>query len=73
MRGVMGDETHFWNELPDGRVVDLTIEQFDEPPVFTEVNEVDRSWVLSWPDTVRRYKLLAERVRQQEREPVGAP
>lgn len=63
VRGVAAETTHFWNELPDGSVVDLTLEQFGTaPPHFSHVDQTARDYVLAWPETVNRYELLAARV-----------
>ena len=58
-----GDKTtHYWGVV-DGREVDLTLEQFDEPPTWTEApTRVDREHILAWPDTRRRYIELRDRV-----------
>jgi hypothetical protein len=64
LRSTVGGISHYWNRLPDGREVDLTIQQFgpdaiyDEPPVVR-----DREYVLSFHATSRRYDLLLERMR----------
>jgi hypothetical protein len=53
---------HYFNRLPDGRVVDLTRGQFDswKPVGPSEVRT--REYLLSSPDTAARYALLRERV-----------
>ncbi|NJO65112.1 MAG: hypothetical protein HC836_45485 [Richelia sp. RM2_1_2] len=56
---------HFWNELPDGKQVDLTIKQFDEIPEGTLMiadAEVDRQELLDNPDTAMRYEILKSRI-----------
>ena len=52
------EQSHYFNRLPDGRVVDLTRDQFDSwepmgPPVVRE-----RDYLMSHPDTVTRYRIL---------------
>ena len=61
-RGVVDGVSHYWNRLPDGSEVDLTIEQF--PPGSTATDAVDRTrdYVLGHPATVARYAALRARV-----------
>jgi hypothetical protein len=60
LRALVDGQSHYWNRLPGGDELDLTRDQFDTfEPVDTVVR--DRAYVLSFPDTVRRYRLLAER------------
>jgi hypothetical protein len=55
--------SHYWNRLPDGSEVDLTARQF-EPGVLIEDGDVrERSYVLSFGETRRRYDLLERRLR----------
>jgi hypothetical protein len=54
--------SHYFNRLQDGRVVDLTLEQFDEPRSSGVGERRDRSYVLGFPDTRRRYDLLRDRI-----------
>ena len=43
--------------------VDLTLEQFDPVPIWTEgPMAVGREYVLAWPDTRRRYEELRDRM-----------
>jgi len=56
------ETTHFW-VVVDGEDVDLTLDQFDPVPVWTEgPMAVGREYVLAWPDTRRRYEELRHRV-----------
>ena len=56
------DTTHFWVVVA-GEDVDLTLEQFDPVPIWTEgPTAVDREYVLAWPETRRRYEELRDRV-----------
>jgi hypothetical protein len=59
-RSVVNGESHYFN-LVDGWV-DLTLDQFDAPFVMTEFGRLrTRSYVLSSPDTSRRYAVLRRR------------
>lgn len=51
--------SHYWNRLPDGVELDLTRGQFDawQP---AEIATRDRDYVLSFPETARRYHKLRE-------------
>ncbi len=57
LRTVNEGASHYWNRLPNGDEVDLTRDQFKtwDPG---EIVERDRSYVLSFPDTVARYERL---------------
>ena len=58
-------DSHYWNELPDCSEADLTSEQFDfiEPQPLKETKEIrTREYVLSYPETVKRYEILSNRV-----------
>ena len=62
LRSTVGGVSHYWNRLPDGTELDLTLEQFggvrpDEPG---EVRA--RDYVLSFTETARRYALLRKRM-----------
>lgn len=60
VRGCFADGTHYWNRLDQGGDVDVTEQQFSRPPRFDPIRVVTREYVLSSPDTRRRYeKLLA--------------
>ncbi|MEM9336874.1 MAG: hypothetical protein AAGA35_03400 [Patescibacteria group bacterium] len=54
--------SHFWNELPDGKQVDFTAEQYPDL-VFTELKAEERSRenILSHPDSSDRFGLLKQR------------
>jgi hypothetical protein len=64
MRGMVGDESHYWNRV-NGEDIDLTREQF---PDFTvsDVRVASRDYVLSYPETRRRYELLREAVETED-------
>jgi hypothetical protein len=56
--------SHYWNRLPSGAEVDLTRGQFREG-IATQAGEVrPREYVLSFPETAHRYRLLKERIRR---------
>lgn len=56
-----GQTSHYWNRLPDGREIDLTRDQF---PEFQpgKIESRRRDYVLSFPETRRRYELLKQEV-----------
>jgi len=60
LRTVVDGDSHYYNSLADGRVVDLTADQF--PPDAVRADGVTRSrgYVLGSPDVVRRYQLLSD-------------
>ena len=53
---------HYWNELPDGRQLDLTKQQFGQVISLEEPSRVSREFVLSFPETRTRYERLRRRV-----------
>jgi hypothetical protein len=55
---------HYWNRLPSGEEVDLTREQFGGVADVPLGEERARDYVLSFPDTARRYCELSESVRK---------
>lgn len=60
-------DSHYWNRLPDGRVVDLTEAQFEYSGVVPFKHEYvvrTREYVLSFKKTKTRYKTLAKRVKR---------
>lgn len=62
LRATVAGTSHYWNRLPDGTEVDLTRHQFDvlETDPIGVVRE--REYVLSFPDTKRRYEMLLLRL-----------
>lgn len=57
--------SHYWNRLPDGNELDLTADQFDHieaQPLKNDFVIRDRDYVLSFPETVKRYILLKEKI-----------
>lgn len=69
-RGVVAGVSHYWNVV-GGREVDLTHQQFAEYRV-TEVAQRERSYVLSFTDTARRYRVLRRRLTTVAPHLVGA-
>lgn len=63
VRGKINGVSHYWNWLPSGDKVDMTICQFGDNIAFDEFPiERSREYVLSFPDTKRRYELLKKRI-----------
>ena len=60
LRSTVNGASHYWNRLPDGTEADLTRKQFAEPLEFGDVVERERDYVLSFPATAERYRLLAD-------------
>ena len=55
--------SHYWNRLATSEVWDFTAPQFGaDYPVGLKAEVRERSYVISYPDTAKRYKLLAERL-----------
>lgn len=62
MRAVVRpDVSHYWNRLPDGRELDLTKSQFPSFELAVPPVTRSREFVLSFPETVRRYDIFLER------------
>jgi hypothetical protein len=59
-----GEETvsHYYNELPDGKIMDLTLRQFQKDTKFIEPEYREREYVLSYPPTAAKYQILKQRV-----------
>ena len=62
LRTTVGQISHYFNRLPDGRELDLTRKQFGSGARLGEVAVRQREYVLSFPDTRRRYELLKQRL-----------
>lgn len=58
LRGKICGEDHYWNFLPGQGELDLTRQQFKEATVNCAPSDVQREYVLSYPDTKRRYEHL---------------
>lgn len=72
LRGVVCGESHYWNRLPDGSEVDLTAQQFSDYRLDAPPEVRDRAYVLSFPDTGNRYRLLRAVVASLMRDAVAA-
>ena len=59
---VIGGVSHYWNKLPNGKEVDLTKTQFKKEIKIPKGKFRGRNYILSFPDTVRRYKILKQKV-----------
>jgi hypothetical protein len=53
---------HYWNRLPTEEDLDLTLSQFGKAARHSRAELCDRDFVLSYPETVRRYHRLQDRV-----------
>jgi len=53
--------SHYWNKLPSEEEVDLTRKQFKIFQMSTWPIIRDREYVLSFPDTKKRYELLRKK------------
>lgn len=53
---------HYWNRLPTDEDLDLTLSQFGDAARHARARICDREFVLSYPETVRRYRQLQDRV-----------
>ena len=63
LRAKVNGVSHYWNVLDTGEKIDLTIAQFGDKVILNEVPvERSREYVLSFPDTKRRYELLRQLV-----------
>jgi len=54
--------SHYWNQLPNGKERDLTRDQFPKKTIMPQGDLAYRKYVLSYPNAVKRYKILKERV-----------
>jgi hypothetical protein len=63
LRTIVNGESHYWNRLPNGQEVDTTRQQFgSEPRIDSPTTVRERSYVLSFPYTVKRYEVLKSRI-----------
>jgi hypothetical protein len=60
--GEVNGVPHYWNRLPTDEDLDLTLIQFGRDARHSRADLCDRDFVLSYPDTVRRYHQLQDRV-----------
>lgn len=56
-------ESHYWNRLPIGTQVDLTIQQFGDIWARGQVVVKKRDYVLAFPETAKRYELLRKKLK----------
>lgn len=59
LRAKVNGAEHYWNRLPDSSELDLTRDQFGSAPTTTAPDGVSREYVLSFSNTVRRYRQLS--------------
>ncbi len=57
--------SHYWNKLPNGKEKDFTRQQFPKGTQIPEGENRKRDYVLSYPQTVKRYALLRLAVENQ--------
>ena len=63
MPGLGQLQSHYYNKLPDGQALDLTLTQYGSEVKIESQKEIrSREFVLSYPDTQRRYALLRSRL-----------
>lgn len=63
MRGLVNGESHYWNRV-DGIEIDFTVDQFGPGAITREaVATRDRDYVLSFPETAKRYEYLKARLK----------
>lgn len=57
--------SHYFNILPNGNLVDMTLDQFPSDALFNLAKSEERSaeYVLSFPEVAVRYHTLSERVK----------
>ena len=62
LSGEVNGIPHYWNRLATNEELDLTLGQFGRSAHHSKVQACDRVFILSYPDTVRRYQQLQQRV-----------
>lgn len=63
LRTTVNGESHYYNRLPGGEVIDLTFDQFPDGSAYDAEPIVrDRDYVGSSESTMRRYTLLTQRL-----------
>lgn len=62
LRAELAGVSHYWNLLTTGEEIDLTRDQFGD--AFTEGTRTarERSYVMAFPETRRRYELIRSRL-----------
>jgi hypothetical protein len=63
-RGRVSEISHYWNVLPSGEEIDLTRHQFPDDVQIENVELRTREYVLSYPESARRYRKLSRAVRR---------
>jgi hypothetical protein len=59
VRSIVQDTPHYWNRLPDGREVDLSLAQFGASPEIAREPQIrSREYVLQFQHTRQRYEAL---------------
>jgi len=64
LRGTVGEESHYWNRLPTGEELDLTASQFPMGSGRSRGGVESRDYILSFPETERRYRQLLENIEE---------
>jgi hypothetical protein len=62
LSGKINGIDHYWNRLSDEREFDVTHEQFEKIESFEGPILTDRAYVLSFPETRKRYRRLRKSV-----------
>jgi hypothetical protein len=62
MTGEINGVPHYWNRISGNRDLDLTEHQFGRILSRSGTRECDREYVLSYPQTARRYRKLRTKV-----------
>lgn len=71
MRCMSSTGSHYYNLIEDN-IVDLTVEQFlGENPLYDSGEERSREYLLSYPDTKKRYETLLYNLKQSVRQVEG--
>ena len=60
--GPQGKVSHYYNQLRDGNIIDLTRKQFPKGTEFSAPEYREREYVLSYPETASRYEILKNNV-----------
>jgi hypothetical protein len=63
IKGYCGVQVHYWNELPDGTIVDLTRQQFGGKEVLEE--QYHEREDIKNKNVLARYEILRDRVSKQ--------
>jgi hypothetical protein len=60
LRCKVEETSHYWNRLPSRQEIDLTRDQFGSSFLPQNVELRSRDYVLSFPDTRKRYEILKD-------------